>query len=266
MTNLNLFEKALRRENYAENTVLAYKHAARDYLTRYKSLTKDNLLCYRAELIDHYSPKTVNLRVRAVNKYLEFCGRTELKIRSIKIPKSSFLENVISQEDYLLFKSRLRKEADLRWYFIVWTLAATGARISELVRFRVEHVRAGFVDLCSKGSKVRRIYFPTRLRRELLEWAGDRERGLFVNRFGEPLTPRGIALRLKEKAVQYGIDPDLVHPHAFRHLYAKNFLQRSSDLVLLADLLGHDSVDTTRIYLQRSSREQSDLVNHLVDW
>ena len=264
--NIKAFEKELRRENYAANTIVAYKHAAMDYFNHYRAFSKENLLQYKAFLIETYHPKTVNLRIRSINKYLEFIGRPELSLRSIKIPRASFLDNVISNEDYLYYKKRLRREKDKRWYFIVWTLAVTGARISELIQLKSEHVRTGHFDVYSKGGKIRRIYFPTRLRRELMAWA-ERDSGhLFLNRLGAPLTPRGIAHRLRDFAHKYGINVNVVHPHSFRHLFAKNFLQRNGDLVLLADLLGHDSLDTTRIYLQRSSREQSELIDRVVDW
>ena len=104
------------------------------------------------------------------------------------------------------------------------------------------------------------------MRTELLTWI-DRDTGyLFVNRYGNKITPRGIAQNLKKLAEKYGIDPTVVHPHSFRHLFAKNFLSKNNDLVLLADLMGHESVDTTRIYLQRSTLEQSRLVDRVVDW
>ncbi len=151
----------------------------------------------------------------------------------------------------------------------MWFLAATGARISELTRFKVEHVRAGYVDLYSKGGRMRRLYFPETLQAETVQWLKEEGRGegyLFLNSRGTPLTPRGISLRLKSYAKKYEIDPGLVHPHAFRHLFAKNFLQKSQNIALLADILGHSSIETTRIYLQQSSREQGKMMNRIVDW
>lgn len=264
--NTNAFERQLRMENYAANSIVAYRYAVQDYYAHYSALNKDNLLKYKGVLVERYRPKSVNLRIRGINKYLEFIGRNDLKIKTVKLPKSSFLEHVISNEDYVFFKKRLRREKDLRWYFIVWTLAATGARISELVQLKAEHVRTGWYDIYSKGGKIRRIYLPVRLRTELLTWI-DRDTGyLFVNRYGSKITPRGIAQNLKKLAEKYGIDPTVVHPHSFRHLFAKNFLSKNNDLVLLADLMGHESVDTTRIYLQRSTLEQSRLVDRVVDW
>ena len=266
MNNLS-FEQHLRREGYAENTILSYRYAAREFLGKYGELTRENLLLYRAFLSDSRKPQTVNLRIRAMNKYVAFLGHPEWKVKGIRMPRLSYLDNVISQEEYASFKKALGAMTDRRWYFCVRFMAMTGVRISELVRIRVEHVRAGYMDICSKGGKVRRIYFPDRLRQEALLWLQNRPDGpVFLNRRGQPMTGRGIAKVLKELAVGVGLNPAVVHPHAFRHLFAKNFLGRQNDIVLLADLLGHESVETTRIYLQRSSREQCELINRVVDW
>lgn len=248
---------------------MSYSYAVRVFLERYGTPNRARLSAYRSYLIENYKPATVNLRILSINKYLNTVGLGKLQMKLVKMNRESFLDRVISREDYLRFKRSLRKEADLRWYFVVWFLAATGARISELTRFRVEHVRAGYVDLYSKGGRMRRLYFPETLQAEALQWLEDKGRGegyLFLNSRGTPLTPRGISLRLKGFAKKYEIDPDLVHPHAFRHLFAKNFLQKNNNIALLADLLGHSSIETTRIYLQQSSREQGKMMNRIVDW
>ena len=263
------FERILREEDFAENTVETYSYAVRDFLTRYKKPSRASLSAYKTFLVNTYKPTTVNVRILSLNKYMEALGHDELKMKTIKMPKESFLDHIISNDDYLRFKQQLWKEPDLRWYFVVWFLAATGARISELVRFKVEDVHAGYVDIYSKGGRMRRLYFPEKLQKEALKWLekeGRHSGFLFLNTKGSKLTPRGISLRLKEFASKYGIDPDQVHPHAFRHLFAKNFLQKDNDIALLADLLGHSSIETTRIYLQQSSREQGRMVDEIVDW
>ena len=263
------FERILSDEDLAKNTIETYSYAVRDYLTRYKKPCKASLSAYKSFLISTYKPATVNLRILSLNKYMDVLGLDNLKMKTIKMPKESFLDHIISNDDYLRFKQQLRKEQDLRWYFVVWFLAATGARISELVRFKVEDVHAGYVDIYSKGGRMRRLYFPEKLEKEALKWLENEGRCsgfLFLNTRGGKLTPRGISLRLKEFASKYGIDPGQVHPHAFRHLFAKNFLQKNNDIALLADLLGHSSIETTRIYLQQSSQEQSKMVDEIVDW
>ena len=263
---ITTFERVLRQGNYAENTVAAYMYAVRDYYSRYTSINKPNLLEYRELLIDSYSPKTANVRVQALNKYLETIGKNELKIRYVKVQDESFLENVISDEEYNYLKNHLRKESDRKCYFAIRFMAATGARISELLSLRAEHVRAGFYDIYSKGGKVRRIFIPAQLQKETLQWL-DREIGyVFLNKYGKQITARGLSSRLTYYARKYGMNEHVVHPHAFRHLYAKKFLERHMDIALLADLLGHKNISTTRIYLRKSSTEQWRLINQIVDW
>lgn len=263
------FEGYLHRSNLAENTQKAYLYAVRQYCGRYDKVTKSSLQKYKLFLLETYKPKTVNLRIRAVNCYLEAIGKEKLALSSVKVQQKTFLENVISNADYLYFKECLRRDGDWFWYFVIRFMAATGARVSELIQIKVEHVNMGYLDLYSKGGKIRRIYIPSALKMEALEWIKHRglESGfLFLNRSGERITPRGIAGQLKKLAVRYGIPEEVVYPHSFRHRFAKNFLEKFSDIALLADLMGHESIETTRIYLRRTSLEQQKLVDEIVDW
>ena len=155
------------------------------------------------------------------------------------------------------------------WYFVVRFLAATGARISELIQIKVEHIRIGCMDLYSKGGKLRKIYFPQKLCMEMLSWLelqGKDSGFIFVNRRGKQITPRGISWQLKVLAKRYRIPVETVYPHSFRHRFAKNFIEKSGDIALLSDLLGHDSIETTRIYLTKSCEEQRALIDRIVTW
>ena len=155
------------------------------------------------------------------------------------------------------------------WYFVVRFLAATGARIRELIQIKVEHIRIGCIDLYSKGGKLRRIYLPEHLCAEMLSWLeiqGKDSGFIFVNRHGKQITPRGISWQLKTLARRYKIPEETVYPHSFRHRFAKNFLGKFNDISLLADLMGHESIETTRIYLTLSSKEQSQLIDRIVTW
>jgi site-specific recombinase XerD len=157
----------------------------------------------------------------------------------------------------------------MEWYFLVWFLGATGARVSEVVQIKVEHVDTGWFDLYSKGGKLRRLYIPVQLRREAMEWLKSIGRSsgyIFLNRYGERISTRGIAVQLKTYGEKYGLDTKLVHPHSFRHRFAKNFLEKYNDISLLADLMGHESIETTRIYLRRTSSEQQEIVDKVVTW
>ena len=211
----------------------------------------------------------MNLRIQALNKYLVFVGKTKLRLKSVKVQQRSYLENVISNADYTFLKNKLKKEDNLEWYFVVRFLAATGARVSELVQIKVEHVQVGYYDIYTKGGKIRRIYIPMKLRMEAEEWLKQTKRAsgyLFLNRYGERITTRGISQQLKNYAEKYGLNKKVVYPHSFRHRFAKNFLEKFNDISLLADLMGHESIETTRIYLRRSSTEQQQIVDEVITW
>lgn len=116
---------------------------------------------------------------------------------------------------------------------------------------------------------MRRLYIPKRLRLESTEWLEANGIGsgyIFLNRFGERITSRGIAQQLKHFAEKYGLNKEVVYPHSFRHRFAKNFLEKFNDIALLADLMGHESIETTRIYLRRTASEQQKIVDKIVDW
>lgn len=263
------YETFLSRQDLAANTVRSYVWTLVHFLDKYKEVTRANLLAYKGDLLEHHKPQTVNLRLQAINKYLEFTNQEKLKLRFVKVQQKNFLENVISDADYKFLKAKLKKDGHISWYFVVWFLTATGARVSELLQIKAEHVQIGYLDIYSKGGKLRRLYIPKNLKKEAIAWLNERniESGyIFLNRFGERITTRGIAQQLKFFARKYGINSAVVYPHSFRHRFAKNFLERFNDLALLADLMGHESIETTRIYLRRTATEQQDIVDKIVNW
>lgn len=263
------FETFLRRLDLAKNTVSSYVWTVNYFERTYKEFNKKNLLAYKGYLVENFKPQTVNLRLQAINKYLEFIKQDKLKLHFIKVQQKNFLENVISNADYKFLKSSLLNDGYKDWYFIVWFMTATGSRVSELLQIKAEHVQIGHLDLYTKGGKMRRIYIPKTLQKEALQWLQERQLStgyIFLNRFGERITTRGIAMQLKHFADKYGLKREVVYPHSFRHRYAKNFLDRFNDIALLADLMGHESIETTRIYLRRTASEQRQIVDKIVNW
>ena len=263
------FKAYLAKTNLAENTITSYVWTVTYYLEHYKEVNKKNLLAYKGYLVENFKPQTVNLRLQAVNKFLEFSKQEKLRMKFVKAQQKNFLENVISDADYKFLKTKLKADGYDQWYFVVWFMAATGARVSELLQIKAEHVSVGYLDLYSKGGKMRRIYIPKKLCDEATKWL--KERGLttgylFTNRTGNCLSTRGIAIQLKHFAESYGINREVVYPHSFRHRFAKNFLEKFNDIALLADLMGHESIETTRIYLRRTASEQQKIVNKVVTW
>ncbi|KAE9537149.1 integrase [Ursidibacter arcticus] len=263
------FEKHLHNSNLAQNTILAYMFSIRQFTQKYESVNKNNLQKYKLFLIEKYKPQTINLRIRAINFYLEFIKKEKLKLSFVKVQQKTFLENIISEADYNYFKKCLKKDNELYWYFVIRFLAATGARVSELIQIKCEHVKIGYIDLYSKGGKLRRIYIPQALQKEALLWLEKNNQSygfIFINKYGDRMTTRGIATKLKIFAKKYKIDPKVVYPHSFRHRFAKSFLERCNDISFLADLMGHESIETTRVYLRKTATEQKEIINNIIDW
>lgn len=266
---LTKFKRFLDKQNLSNNTVTSYLWTVRYFLSNYGEVTKKNLLSYKGYLVEKFKPQTVNLRLQGMNKYLEFLKLDKLKMKFVKVQQKNFLENVISNADYKFLKTKLKADGYDDWYFVVWFLTATGARVSELVQIKAEHVQIGYLDIYSKGGKLRRLYIPKNLQKEALKWLDEKHISsgyLFLNRFGQRITTRGIAQQLKHFAEKYGLNRDVVYPHSFRHRFAKNFLDRFNDIALLADLMGHESIETTRIYLRRTASEQRAIIDKVVNW
>lgn len=263
------FEKHLSKSDLAKNTVTSYVWTVKYFLEHYKEVNKKNLLAYKGYLMENFKPQTVNLRLQGINKYLEFTKQEKLKVRFVKVQQKNFLENVISNADYKFLKASLFKDGYKDWYFVVWFMTATGARVSELLQIKAEHVELGHLDIYTKGGKIRRIYIPKALQKEASQWLHENRITsgyIFLNRFGDRISTRGIAMQLKRFADKYGLKREVVYPHSFRHRYAKNFLERFNDIALLADLMGHESIETTRIYLRRTASEQRKIVDKIVNW
>ena len=275
---LEHFQAYLKKAGMAQNTISAYQSAVRQYFQLYPQLSINCLQAYKTYLLGRYQAATVNVKIHGLNRYLQYQNALpeaslpfseKYRLPSVKHQQRTFADNIISNEDYGCLKKRLKEDGNFFWSFIVRFLGATGARVSELVQIKAEHVSLGYMDLYSKGGKIRRIYFPDSLCQECLAWLSDRELTsgfIFLNRQGKPVTPRGINSQLKKFAAKYGIDPSTVYPHSFRHLYAKNFLAKFNDISLLADLLGHESIETTKIYLTQTSTEQKTLIDRIIIW
>lgn len=235
----------------------------------YHRLTSANLQKYKIQLMDQYKPQTVNLRIRALNSFLEQKDSSIPPLTMVRIQQKTFLDKIISEADYEYLIRRLYEDEEFTYYYLVRLITATGVRVSEVVMFQVEDVYTGQKDIYSKGNKMRRIYIPTVLKQALMDWTASENRykgALFLNRYRDPLSPCGIRSQLKMFSARYALNPDVMYPHSFRHRFAKNFIEKCGDIALLSDILGHESIETTRIYLRRSSTEQYAIINKVVNW
>lgn len=263
------YEAYLRSIEFSGNSIRSYLYAVKQMRERLGSLSDEGLLAHKDWLVATYSAKTVNIRLVAINSYLNFIGYEGIRLAGLRIQQKTFLDNVISNDQYRRMVEFLEAEGDTFWLMIIRFLACTGARVSELRRFSVADVEAGHMDIVSKGSKLRRIYIPRALCDKALLWCDTcgKSDGLLFTRIGNvAISSRGIALGLKRIATRCGVDEAVAYPHSFRHLFAKNFIARNPDIALLADLMGHESIETTRVYLRRTAAEQRAAVDAAIDW
>lgn len=260
------YKSFLEKQDLSKNTRYVYFSTVKLYYQKFKELTKRNLIKYKEFLIANYKPQTVNLRLNSMNYYLRYLKNEKWSLKLVKTSHSTFVDNVISVADYEFLKQRLKRSKNYQDYFLIRLLASTGARISEFVNIKIEHIIQGYFDIYGKGNKYRRIYIPLKVRREILKHIKRDSGFLFLTERGTPYKPINVIQRLKYLANKYKIDERVMYPHSFRHRFAKNFIFKYNDICLLADLLGHESIETTRIYLRKTSTEQKDIVDKIIDW
>ena len=265
---MKTFSQYLQEKGYAQNTVDSYVFASEQLLNKVTQPTNQSLLNHKEWLVSSFAPKTANNRIGAINAYLDYIEFDGIRLKGVRIQQKPFLDNVISNEQYTQMRDGLRRDGEWFWYYIVRYLGCTGARVSELRQFRVRHIVDGYMDIVSKGQKLRRVWIQEALCRESATWKAEAglDDLLFPSKGGRAISARGISLGLKRAAHRYGIDQSVVYPHSFRHLFAKNFIERNPDIALLADLMGHESIETTRIYLRRTANEQRAAVDKAIDW
>ena len=267
------FEKYLFEIEESENTVKQYKYSINSYKKEIGSaLNKSNFIKYRQTLLLTKKPKTVNVRIAGLIKFIKFYAiykndkrYEEIIIKNVKMQNKTYLNNVISIEEFRRMYEYAKKTKNGKYYFIIKFMGYTGARISEVIKTDVNSVVNGYLEIISKGGKYRRIYIPENLQKELIRWIKENkiEGYIFKNKYGQVISPRGISGELKKIAVKLNINTKKVHPHSFRHMFAINFLKNSKDITLLADLLGHSNLDTTKIYLRRTEEEQKKIINKI---
>lgn len=262
------FQEYLIEQELSENTRDVYLFSMGQYFERFEEVSRANAIIWKKELMESgLSPKTVNIRLNSYNKYVTMEGRERDKIKTLRIHKDTAVSNVISVADYKRLCDGLKKDGNLRVYYIVRLMASTGARVSELIRLKKSDFDRGYAQLWTKG-KIRRIYIPKSFQTEAKKYYAELKPDdyLCVNRFGLPLSTRGVSAILQDFAERYGIDKKVMHPHSFRHMFAVEFLKRNKDLTLLADIMGHSSVATTAIYTRMSKEQQADAVNKAINW
>lgn len=253
----------LREEEKSPCTLEKYRRDARAFARfcarRGVALDKGAALEYKEWLKGRYKTASVNSMLTALNRFLEFLGRGECRVRTVKAQRRMFCEEKeeLTKAEYLRLVQAARQSGDQRLYLILQTLGGTGIRVSELRHITAQAVRAGRAVVECKN-KQRVILIPPGLQKQLRQYMEARGIGsgpVFLSRSGRPLERTIVWKLMKQLCAAARVAADKVFPHNLRHLFARTYYRAQHDLVRLADLLGHSSVETTRIYLLASSRE-----------
>ena len=232
-----------------------------------KPANKERVLAYKASLKEGYCAKTVNTAIAALNRFFAWKGWNSLRISSLRVQQKMFWEEsrLLKKGDYLKLLEAADRLKKFRLGLVIQTICSTGIRVSELQYITVEAVQRGVSEVECKG-KIRVILIPHDLKKELRKYIKKQkiESGpVFVTRNGNPLDRSNIWRDMKALCEEAGVDPNKVFPHNLRHLFARTFYEKTKDIVKLADLLGHSSVQTTRIYTLSTSKEEHRTVNEL---
>ena len=254
------FEQWLIEEEKSEITREKYLRDVRRFLeyARGQLLTKELVIRYKQELISRGNAvRSINSMLASLNSFLRFIGHMECKVKNLKVQREIYCSErrELTKEEYLRLLHAAKSRP--RLYLLLQTLAGTGIRISELKYFTVEAVSSGEVSVSAKG-KMRRILLPGKLKAQLLRYtrrAGITTGCIFRTRNGNPLDRSNIWAEMKSLCVQAAVEAGKVFPHNLRKLFARTFYTLEKDIAKLADILGHSSIDTTRIYIMSTGVE-----------
>lgn len=221
-----------------------------------RPMTKGLLLEWKEGLIGRYAPASVNAMLAAVNRFLTFLGRNDLRLRPLKIQRALFLpaDKELTRAEYIRLVRAAQSRDNQRLALVLQTICATGIRVSELRFITAEAVQTGRAEVVNKGKR-RAVFLPEKLRRLLKGYLRAQKitaGAVFLSRRGNPLDRSSIWRDMKALCQRAGVAPGKVFPHNLRHLFARTYYALEKDLSRLADILGHSNVTTTRIYTAES--------------
>lgn len=231
------------------------------------AINKVSLLGFRDDMLAKRSTATVNGYISAINSFLVFCRQRRYKLKTLRVQRKAFLEErrELNEAEYARLIAAAQEQGNERLCLVMQTICGTGIRVSELSFITVEAARAGQADVALKG-KYRTVLIQKALQKKLLTYAKSRgvETGpIFVTRSGKPLDRVNIAHEMKKLCAIAGVDRSKVFPHNLRHLFARKFYAIEKNLSHLADILGHSSVETTRIYVAASAKTVARTLNRM---
>lgn len=256
------FADYLRNEEKSENTIEKYVRDvgafARDIGNA--AITKKTVIEYKNKLLKmSYAPRSVNSMLASLNALFAYLGWNELKLRTIKIQRQLYCpkEKELTKAEYMRLVSAAKQRGNERLNLIIQTICGTGIRVSELKYITVEAVKRGEATVSLKG-KTRSVFIVKELKKKLLRYIAKQKitsGSVFITRSGKPMSRTNIWREMKNLCEEAKVNPKKVFPHNLRHLFARTFYGIEKDIAKLADVLGHSSINTTRIYIATSGTE-----------
>ena len=254
------FRRELLRREYSHGTAESYVRSIRAF-ARWSGGAVDRglVLTWKARLTAQYAPATVNAMLAGINRFFAFMGWPECKVKALRLQRRSFreAERELDREEYRTLVRTARTLGRERLALVMETICATGIRVGEVPYITVEALRRGKAVVALKG-KVRTILLPEKLCKKLLKYVKRQKitsGEVFLTGGGKRLSRVQIWAEMKRLCRAASVAADKVFPHNLRHLFARTFYQASRDVVQLADILGHSSIETTRIYLLTTGAE-----------
>ncbi len=265
---IDAYRQKLIREEKSAATVEKYLRDVRAFYAfiRHAVLTKELVMAYKHRLIERqYAVRSINSMLGSVNSLLDYLGCSEFRVKSIRQQRQIYCAEgkELTKTEYLRLLEAAKKKPQLR--LVMETICGTGIRVSELHYFTVEAVLYGEVTVNCKA-KTRIILLPKKLQRMLLVFAKQNGIGsgnIFITKGGKPLDRSNIWSQMKKLCLTAGVKPSKVFPHNLRKLFARTFYGLEKDIAKLADILGHSSIDTTRIYIVSTGTEHRRKIERL---
>ena len=258
---LRQFEDYLVCEERSNATIEKYLHDMRTFyeFVGNREVVKSIVLDYKNALISSHAVTSANSMLAAINVFFRFCGWYDLCVKQYKIQKSAFCpeEKELTKAEYMRLVQAAKRNSNERLNLIIQTICGTGIRVSELQYITVEAVHKSEAFVNCKG-KNRRIFIVAELRKKLLQYIkrqNIKSGAVFVTKNGKPVSRHNIWRDMKALCKDAGVSPSKVFPHNLRHLFARTFYGIEKDIAKLADILGHTSIDTTRIYIITTATE-----------
>ncbi len=263
------FAEKLAEEEKSRATIEKYIRDVRTFALYANgcSLNKCLVMDYKSKLKTKYSLTSANSMLASINAFLRFLGKSDMTVRQFKVQKKTFCSESsnLTKDEYIALVKAAEERKNIRLSLLIQTVCGTGIRISELKYITVEAVKRGEATVNCKG-KTRNVFIVLPLRKKLLQYAkarGITKGSIFVSRNGNPLDRTNIWHDMKNICKHANVDPQKVFPHNLRHLFARTFYNKEKDIAKLADILGHSSINTTRIYIVSTGREHSKMVEQM---